>query len=197
MGQISHALLLGEKKPRRAPIWTFGGMFAAVAIVLALLAWAVQTKSAPPLASGIAPDFSLTTFDGQNISLSELRGKPVIINFWASWCIPCRTEAPILERAWNDYRERGVVILGVDYVDTEDAAKKFIQEYGMTYPNGPDLGTRISQTYRITGVPETYFVTREGNMLSGIDANGRAYANWIGPIDDDSLRERIEKLLNE
>lgn len=169
----------------------------AVAIVLALLAWAVQTKGAPPLASGVAPDFSLTTFEGQEIKLSELRGKPVVINFWASWCIPCRTEAPILERAWKDYGERGVVILGVDYVDTYDAAKKFIQEYGMTYPNGPDLGTRISQMYRITGVPETYFVTREGKMLSGIDANGRANANWIGPIDENSLRARIEKLLSE
>lgn len=197
MGQISDALAVAQNKPRRAPIWIFGGMFAAVAIVLALLAWAVQTKSAPPLASGVAPDFTLRTFDGQSITLSELRGKPVVINFWASWCIPCRTEAPILERAWKDYRERGVVILGVDYVDTEDAAKKFIHEYGMTYPNGPDLGTRISQMYRITGVPETYFVTREGKMLSGIDSNGRAYANWIGPIDDDSLRERIEKLLSE
>ncbi|MDL1894658.1 redoxin domain-containing protein [Anaerolineae bacterium CFX7] len=197
MGQISDVLASLEKKPRRAPIWIFGGMFAAVAIVLALLAWAVQTKSAPPLASGVAPNFTLRTFDGQSITLSELRGKPVVINFWASWCIPCRTEAPILERAWKDYRERGVVILGVDYVDTEDAAKKFIQEYGMTYLNGPDLGTRISQMYRITGVPETYFVTREGKMLSGIDSNGRAYANWIGPIDDDSLRERIEKLLSE
>lgn len=197
MEQISVAPSLAEKKPRRAPIWIFGGMFVATAIVLALLAWAVRTKGAPPLASGVAPDFSLTTFEGQEIKLSELRGKPVIINFWASWCIPCRTEAPILERAWKDYRERGVVILGVDYVDTDDAAKKFIQEYGMTYPNGPDLGTRISQMYRITGVPETYFITREGKMLSGIDANGRAYANWIGPINDGALRERIEKLLSE
>lgn len=197
MGQMSDALKLHERKPRRASIWIFVGMFAVTAIVLALLAWAVQTKSAPPLASGVAPDFMITTFDGKNISMSELRGKPVIINFWASWCIPCRTEAPILERAWKDYRERGVVILGVDYVDTEDAAKKFMQEYGMTYPNGPDLGTRVSQMYRITGVPETYFITHEGKMLSGIDANGRAFANWIGPIDDTSLRERIEKLLNE
>lgn len=197
MGQMSDALKLHERKPRRSSIWIFVGMFAVTAIVLGLLAWAVQTKSAPRLASGIAPDFSLTTFDGKKIALAELRGKPVVINFWASWCVPCRTEAPILERAWKEYRERGVVILGVDYVDTEDAAKTFMQEYGMTYPNGADLGTRISQMYRITGVPETYFVTRDGKMMSGIDANGRAFANWIGPIDEASLRERIEKLLSE
>lgn len=197
MGQMSDGLTLTEKKPRRASIWIFVAMFAAVGIVLALLAWAVRTKSAPPLASGVAPDFSLTTFDGQEIRLSELRGKPVIINFWASWCVPCRTEAPLLERMWRDYRERGMILLGVDYVDTEDAAKQFIQEYGMTYPNGPDLGTRISQAYRLTGVPETYFITRDGKMLGGIDANGRAYANWIGPISENALRERIERLLSD
>lgn len=194
---MSDGLTLTEKKPRRASIWVFVGMFAAIGIVLVLLAWAVQTKSAPPLASGVAPDFSLTTFDGQELRLSELRGKPVIINFWASWCVPCRTEAPLLERMWREYRERGIILLGVDYVDTEDAAKQFIQEYGMTYPNGPDLGTRISQAYRLTGVPETYFITRDGKMLAGIDANGRAYANWIGPISEDGLRERIERLLSE
>lgn len=194
---MAETLSLPQAATRRAPWKIFVILFVVLIAVLALLAWAVRTKSAPPLASGVAPDFTLQTFDGQSITLSELRGKPVVINFWASWCIPCRTEAPILERAWKDYREHGVVILGVDYVDTDADAKKFIQEYGMTYPNGPDLGTRISQTYRITGVPETYFITRDGKMLSGIDANGRAYANWIGPISENALRERIEKLLGE
>lgn len=194
---MSETLTGTESKPRRSALWVFAALFAATLIVLALLAWAVRTKSAPPLASGVAPDFTLTTFDGEKITLSELRGKPVVINFWASWCIPCRKEAPLLERVWQDYRERGLILLGVDYVDTEDAAKKFIQEYGMTYPNGADLGTRISQTYRITGVPETYFITRDGKMLSGIDSNGRVNANWIGPIDAASLRERVERLMNE
>lgn len=197
MGQLSEALTRTESMPRRKSLWVFASMFGVTLIVLALLAWAVRTKSAPPLESGVAPDFALTTFDGQQITLSELRGKPVVINFWASWCIPCRTEAPLLERVWQEYRDRGVIVLGIDYVDTEDAAKKFIQEYGMTYPNGPDLGTRISQTYRITGVPETYFITREGKMLSGIDSNGRVNANWIGPLSESALRERIEKLLGE
>lgn len=197
MGQLSEAVIRTDSKPRRNTRWVFAAMLAATLLVLALLAWAVRTKSAPPLESGVAPEFALTTFDGQEITLSELRGKPVVINFWASWCIPCRTEAPLLERMWKEYRERGVIVLGIDYVDTEDAAKRFIQEYGMTYPNGPDLGTRISQTYRITGVPETYFITREGKMLSGIDSNGRVNANWIGPIDAESLRERLDRLLNE
>lgn len=188
---------LVESKPKRRPLIIFGVLFVFILAILVLLAWGVRMRGAPPLASGVAPDFTLTTFDGQTITLSELRGRPVLINFWASWCIPCRTEAPLLERMWQEYRGRGLVILGVDYVDTDSAAKQFIQEYGMTYPNGPDLGTRISQLYRITGVPETYFVTREGKLLEGIDADGRPYANWIGALPEEAMRERIERLLQQ
>lgn len=192
---MTETIALPQNEPRRTRWLIFAILLVGVIAVLALLAWAVRTKSAPPLASGIAPDFTLKTFDGETIILSELRGKPVIVNFWASWCIPCRDEAPLLQRAWLENRERGLVVIGVDYVDTDTDAKKFIAEFQQTYPNGPDLGTRISQTYRITGVPETYFIARDGKMLSGIDANGRAYANWIGPLNENALRERIERML--
>ncbi len=174
-------------------------MFAVILVItitlLGILARAVRTKSAPPLASGVAPDFTLTTFEGETFTLSELRGKAVLINFWASWCIPCRDEAPLLQTAWVNNRDRGLVIIGVGYVDTDADAQKFIAEFKQTYPSGPDLGTRISQTYRITGVPETYFVKRDGKMLAGIDANGRAYANWIGPLNRDARQARIDRLL--
>ncbi len=168
-----------------------------VVALLVVLAIAVQTRGAPPLASGNAPDFSLTTFDGQTYKLSELKGKAVVINFWASWCIPCRDEAPALQRAWETYKERGLIVLGVDYVDTEPEAKKFIAEFQQTYPNGADLGTRISQAFRTTGVPETYFVGRDGKLLQGIDANGRVKANWIGPVPEDVLIARVEEMLSQ
>jgi cytochrome c biogenesis protein CcmG/thiol:disulfide interchange protein DsbE len=163
--------------------------------LLGMLAYGWVQRQAPPLASGPAPAFELKTFDGQTIRLADLRGQAVVINFWASWCGPCRDEAPALQAMWQKYKDRGLVILGVDYVDTESKAKEFIQEFGQTYPNGPDVGTQISQQYKITGVPETYFITRDGHVLSGADANGRAYGNWIGPIPASVLEERIQKLL--
>ncbi len=173
--------------------------FAAIIVlfaVLLLLGWTMIQKGAPPLASGNAPEFELTTFEGKTIRLSELRGKPVIVNFWASWCLPCREEAPLLQAAWDKYRDQGLVLLGVDYVDTETEAKKYLAEFKITYPNGPDVGTRISKAYRITGVPETYFITRDGKVLSGNDSAGRPYGNWIGPIPAAALQERINKLLS-
>lgn len=177
-----------------------GGMIIAFGIfltigVVALLGLQLMRQGAPPLASGNAPAFEIKSFDGETFQLANLRGKAVVVNFWASWCVPCRDEAPLLESTWKQYRDQGLVVVGVDYVDTETEARKFIQEFGITYPNGPDLQTRISQAYRITGVPETYFITREGKMLAGNDANGRALGNWIGPLTQDALAERVNKLL--
>lgn len=184
-------------RPPRGIMIVFGVILAAITALLVLLAVAVRERSAPPLASGVAPDFILTTFDGQKFTLSELKGKAVVINFWASWCIPCRDEAPALERAWQTYRDRGLIVLGVDYVDTEPDAKKFIAEFAQTYPNGPDTGTRISQSYRITGVPETYFIAKDGRLLQGIDANGRVKGNWIGPLSEEALVARVGEMLKQ
>lgn len=190
---------VAETPPKkRASSWLiFGAIAAFIVVLLVVLAIAVQIRGAPPLESGAAPDFTVTTFDGQTYSLADLKGKPVVVNFWASWCIPCRDEAPALQRAWETYRDRGLIVLGVDYVDTEADAKKFIAEYQQTYPNAPDLGTRISQAFRISGVPETYFIDRDGKLLQGIDENGRVKANWIGPLPEQVLINRIEELLKQ
>ena len=184
-----------SKSSRRGTWIVFGVVGVVVIALLGLLAVAVRERGAPPLASGSAPDFTLTSFDGQVYKLADLKGKPVVINFWASWCVPCRDEAPGLQRTWEAYRDQGVLILGVDYVDTEVDAKKFIAEFGQTYPNGADLGTRISQAYRISGVPETYFIRRDGKLLQGIDAQGHAKGNWIGPVPEDVLQARVQEML--
>ena len=114
-------------------------------------------------------DFTLPLFTGyehngqSEVQLTDLRGKVVVINFWASWCKPCEQEAAEMQRAWAEYEPTGeVVFLGVDYVDTEPEARVYLKKFGITFANGPDLATRISQYFRIKGVPETYFVDREG-----------------------------------
>jgi len=139
------------------------------------------------------PDFSLTLFSGyeyngqSEVKISDLRGKVVFINFWASWCKPCEQEAAVLEEAWKYYQPGGkVVFLGLDYVDTEPEARVFLKKFGNTYPNGPDLGTRISQLFRIKGVPETFIV----------DTNGIIRYVKIGPfLTVDEIRAMIDPLL--
>ena len=175
-----------ETKPRRlnlVQILSFGIVF----VVIGLFAVGIVNRSAKPVEAGAAPQFSIPLYNGGTFSLSEQRGQVVVVNFWASWCIPCRSEAPMLERVWKKYKDRGVVFIGVDYVDTEGEALKFLKEFGITYPNGPDIGTDTSHRYRIQGVPETYFVGKDG-MLSG---------NRIGPIGEAALVAKLEELLKK
>jgi cytochrome c biogenesis protein CcmG/thiol:disulfide interchange protein DsbE len=161
--------------------------FAVILALLGLLAWGLKKVQAGPRSNGIAPDFTLTTFDGRTVTLSKLRGQVVIINFWASWCVPCREEAAYLEQTWRKYEDQGVVFIGVDWVDTEKEALAYIDEFDITYLNGPDLGTRIAQAYNIQGVPETFFVARNGE-IRGVH---------IGPLKSPQLDENIEELLAE
>lgn len=151
-------------------------IFALVIGVFGFFAFGLKARGEVQPGSGQAPDFTLNTFDGQQIKLSDLKGKVVVINFWASWCVPCRDEAPFLQKTYVSYKDKGVVFLGVDWVDPEPDAKAYIKEFGITYPNGPDLGSSISPLYRIKGVPETYFVGKDG-LLHG---------NSLGPIGPNS-----------
>lgn len=182
------ALPLGQAPTRSR--WARGGAIIVLSIVLALLGllgWGLKKAQTGPLQTGMAPDFSLIGFDGRDVTLSELRGQVVVINFWASWCQPCRQEAAYLENTWRKYKDQGVVFIGVDYVDTEKEALAYIQEFDITYLNGPDLQTRISQAYNIQGVPETFFVAKNGE-LRGVH---------IGPLVPPQLDDKIEELLAE
>jgi cytochrome c biogenesis protein CcmG/thiol:disulfide interchange protein DsbE len=159
-------------------------LFAALMILMGIKLYQVTLS---PVSSGSAPDFTLTTFDGESYTLSDYQGQVVVINFWASWCGPCELEAADLEQAWRDYKKRGVLFLGVDYVDTETEARVYLQEWDVTYPNGPDLRTAISQAYRIKGVPETYIVGKDGRVAETI----------IGPTDYARLTAILDRLLDE
>jgi cytochrome c biogenesis protein CcmG/thiol:disulfide interchange protein DsbE len=180
----------GVDKPQpRARHLSIGQLiaFAVVLGVIALFAAGLQIRTAQPVERGAAPQFTLQLFDGGTLSLADLRGKVVVVNFWASWCQPCRLEAPVLEQVWRKYKDRGVVFVGVDYVDTEADARAYMKEFDLTYPNGPDIGTEISRQYHIQGVPETYFIGKDGQL----------YGNHIGPISEPILTAKIEELLRK
>lgn len=117
-----------------------------------------------PLVARQAPSFALTLFDGKVIRLDDLRGKVVFLNFWASWCVPCRAEAKDLEAAWKKYKDRGVVFLGVNIQDKEENARAFIEEFAISYMNGPDTGGKIAIDYGVWGIPETFFIDRHGRI---------------------------------
>lgn len=116
-----------------------------------------------------AKSFRVTTFDGQQISLKQFRGRPVILNFWASWCVSCRQEARIVEAAWQEYGPKGAVFIGIAINDTREASLDFIHRYGKTYLLAPDDKTgTISLDYGVTAVPETFFINREGIIVNKI-----------------------------
>jgi cytochrome c biogenesis protein CcmG/thiol:disulfide interchange protein DsbE len=142
-------------------------MLIVITPLLALLGWGFtrDAKYIPsPLIGKPATPFSLTLFDGQTLELEALRGKVVFLNFWASWCPPCRAEARMLEAAWQQYKDRDVVFLGVDTQDTEEDARAFIREFGITYPNGRDASGRIPIDYGVWGLPETFIIDRQGRI---------------------------------
>lgn len=160
-------------------------LIAGIVLIAAVFGIALARRNQSQPTSGPAPDFTITTFDDSLFRLSEQRGRVVIINFWASWCIPCRAEAPILQAVWERYREAGVIVVGVDYLDTDSGAIAFIEEFGLTYPNGPDLRTEISQAYRVQGVPETFVIDQNGNVAHFI----------YGAVNETQLNTVIDELL--
>ena len=173
-------------RPRRVHWgwWLAGLMLVGL---LGLVGLRLMRAQAGRVTSGPAPDFNLNLFSGGTFRLSDQRGKVVLVDFWASWCIPCRDEAPLLESVWHVYRDQHVVFVGVAYADTDNDSRAFLKEFGITYPNGPDLGTRISQAYGITGVPEKYFIDKCGHVRHVV----------IGPVSEPELRGSIEGLLAE
>ena len=157
---------LGGSPLRRR--WIIAAAILAPAVaILALLAYGFTTEPRyipSPLVAKPAPPFTMTLFDGGVLRLEELRGKVVFVNFWASWCVPCREEARDLEAAWRAYKTRDVMFIGVNIQDKEPDARAFLHEFGITYPNGIDQGSKIAIDYGVYGIPETFFIDRDGRI---------------------------------
>ncbi|MGB2897211.1 MAG: TlpA disulfide reductase family protein [Anaerolineales bacterium] len=164
-------------------VWVFVlGLLAVLGLGL------VRTQRGSIRVGDRVPDLTLTTFEGDEIDFADLHGQIIVVNFWASWCKPCEQEAVELEQAYQMYKDQGVNFLGVDYVDTETEARAYLAKFGITYPNGPDLGTRISQAFRTIGVPETYIIGPDGHLA----------AAKIGPyLSLDEIVNQIEKVMAE
>lgn len=171
------------------------GRRVLLACVLALLPvglLAYGLRSTPravpsPLVGGPAPVFSLPRLDGGEIRLAELRGQIVVLNFWASWCGPCREEAPALETVWRRYRDAGLVMVGVNIQDREAAARDFLVQTRSSFPNVVDATGAASIAYGIYGVPETFV----------IDRKGRIRARQVGAVSREALVEHVRRALEE
>jgi len=181
-------------RPERSPAGRLGRMLGfgfVVAVVLALvlmLGYGLASKqgnTGNSLLAREAPDFTLKLFDGNTLTLSDLRGQLVVVNFSASWCSPCREEAADLENVWRDYKGRGVVFVGVNVSDTRQDALDYIKEFDITYSNGPDQGKKIYNTYGVTGFPETFLVNREGVVVR----------KYVGPLNEQTLAAFVEEVL--
>jgi cytochrome c biogenesis protein CcmG/thiol:disulfide interchange protein DsbE len=171
---LDPALAVPTQGPKQSAVRLWQGIFGLILLVFVILLGArlVQTNQSEQRASGVAPAFQFTTFEGETISSADLLGKGVVLNFWASWCDPCREEATLLEATWRREQENGIVFIGLDYLDQEPAAKAYLAEFGITYPNGPDLQSAAARRYGIKGVPETFFIDPQGNITDIV----------IGPI---------------
>jgi cytochrome c biogenesis protein CcmG, thiol:disulfide interchange protein DsbE len=190
--QVEVPDLLPEERPNTRPaarplssLGTMVLLLGVVALVAVVGLQLVRRNQSQPY-SGPAPDFSMPLLGAEGeFRLSDQRGQIVVLNFWGSWCLECQTEAPQLEQVAQRYADRGVQVVGVDFRDTERKALEFIDQYGLTYTNGFDVGERITERYNITGAPETFIIDRDGEI----------YHFFLGPVSAPELEEKLDALI--
>ncbi|MDA0263567.1 MAG: TlpA disulfide reductase family protein [Chloroflexi bacterium] len=182
-------------------VWIMLGGGVPLAALIALLAWASIVTGGNPgglavnsnfseaeVDSGTARDFELELIGaraGETIRLSDLRGKVVMVDFWASWCQPCRIEAPILTKVYQEYQGQPVEFIGVDIWDSPGDAETFMQQESTPYPNGHDATGAIAVNYGVRGIPEKYFIAPDGSLVKKLS----------GPLTETVLRNTINEIL--
>jgi cytochrome c biogenesis protein CcmG, thiol:disulfide interchange protein DsbE len=181
---------------RRVKLILQAAAVLVVILLVALLGWKVTDVAEgrgldAALKRGerpAAPTFTLDSLDGEeDVRLSDLRGKAVVLNFWASWCEPCKDEAPLLEDAWQRYRDDGLVVLGIDAQDFRTDARRFVERYGLTYPIAFDGHGSTLGRFGTTGFPETWFVGRDGRLVGD---------HVVGPFTREQLEENVRAALD-
>ena len=195
-------------RPKRTPFGTLARAIGVTAVIafIALLTYGLLTSAPDQTIDDAlaraetvpAPGFKLDILDAGRppaklrvvveraaadgrLSLAELRGTPVVLNFWASWCDPCRQEAPVLERGWQRAGREGVLYVGLNMQDITTDARQFLREFDVSYPNVREPDDRTARRYGLTGLPETYFISAGGEVVSHV----------IGAIDDEQLRRGV------
>lgn len=161
---------------------------AAVGVLAGLLVWNLTHQTPPPRVGGPAPAFSLARLEGGGkLSLRSLRGKTVVLNFFASWCEPCKREAPELEQVWRDYRARGVVVLGVDTNDAAGDARHFLSAHRVTYPAVGGAGYSLADRYGVPDLPATFVINPKGRIVGGL---------ILGPVSEQAHSQELFRYLH-
>lgn len=192
-----------DARPKRTSAITKVAIGIAAAALIGSVAYGVMQPARVDPASRSLPDFTLSLLGGGGtFSRADLAGRPAVINFWASWCIPCREEAPLLERKWREYRDDGVVFLGVVVKDTPEDALDFVREYDLTYPIVWDPDQELAGALGLVGLPQTFFVDADGRFVGQSTDAGRTPlggrdTGTLGAIDADELERQIRRILED
>jgi thiol-disulfide isomerase/thioredoxin len=160
-------------------------LLAMMLMIAFALYQALRGQGGQPEEGQEAPDFQLTTLDGKQMSLQQLRGKGVLINFWGTWCPPCRSEMPVLEKAYEKYRDQGFEIVSVNIAETDVAVASFAKQYGLTFPIWMDRERDVVRLYKINPIPTSFFVDPNGVIVKKVE----------GPLNLDQLDLYIHQIL--
>jgi peroxiredoxin len=175
---------------RRARLALVSGVVVMLVIAIAGVgAWSgwfwQRLGASDPLVGSPAPEFAFEAYSGEQVALSDLRGRPVVVNFWASWCVPCRTEMPAFERVYERFRDHGVAFVGLAVQDDPQQARDFLASVRVSYPVGPDRRNEAGARYGLLGLPTTVLIAPDATVVK----------RWNGPVSEEQLAEALEPLL--